>query len=56
MDFPDSLSLSIHPNHPLLPAVFPYYILCPHRADTDKFLLVGQNWHVHVQESIEERH
>ena len=24
------------------------YILCPHRADVDKVLLIGQYWHVHV--------
>ena len=35
MDFPDSLFF--HPNHPLLPAGFPNYILCLHRADVDKF-------------------
>ena len=29
-DFPDSLSLSIHPYHPLLSAGPPDYILCPH--------------------------
>ena len=33
-----SLSLSISPYHPLLPA---NYILCPHRADVNMFLLVG---------------
>ena len=29
-------------------------IQCLHRADECKFLLVGQHWHVHVLESIQE--
>ena len=47
-----TLSLSLRPS--VLPyclslrASFANYILCPPRADADKFLLVGQRWHVHV--------
>ena len=51
-----SLSLFLRPYHPSSPAVLLNYILCPQRADVDKFLLVGQHWHVHVKGSIEERH
>ena len=44
--------LSIRPYHPSLPN----YIQCPHRANVNKFLLVGQLKHVHVLRSLEERH
>ena len=51
MDFPRfpllSLSLSIHPYYPSLPAVL-NDTLYPHRTDVNKFLLVDQYWHVHV--------
>ena len=47
-----SQALSIHLYHPLLPAGLPNYILCPHRTYVDKFLLVDQQWHVHVKGSI----
>ena len=52
-DFPDSLSLSLSiylsicSYHPSLPAGLPDYILYPHRAVVDKFLLVDQYCHVH---------
>ena len=49
-----SFSLYICPYHLLPPAGLPYYILCPHRADVDKSLVVGQHWHVHVSRFIEE--
>ena len=42
------LSFSILPYRRSPPASLPIYILCPHRADIDKFLLVGQHWRVHV--------
>ena len=48
-------SLHIHHSHLLLPAGLPNYILCLHRTDVNKFLLVGQHWHVHVWGVIEER-
>ena len=44
----DFLSLSIRTYYPSFLAGFPNYILGLHRADVDKFLLVGQCWHVHV--------
>ena len=50
-----SLPHSIRPYHPLLPAGLPNYILCPHRAEVNKFLLVGQPLQVHILGSIEER-
>ena len=43
-----SLSLSIHPYYSSLPVGFPNYILCPYRADVNKFLLTGQHWLIHV--------
>ena len=49
-------TLSIHPYYPSLPAGLPNYTLCPHRANVNKFLLVGQHWHVHELGSTEERH
>ena len=45
-DFPDSLF--IRPYHPSLPTSSPNYILRLLRADVNKFLLVGQQWLVHV--------
>ena len=51
-----TLSLSIRPYCPSLPAGLSNYSLYPHRTDINKFLLMGQYWHVHVKESIEERH
>ena len=45
---------SLHPYHPSFPAGPPNYILCLHRADVNKFLLVSQHWHIHEQGSIEE--
>ena len=50
------LTLSIRPYNPSLLVGLPNYILCPYRTDTNKFLLVGQHWNVHVLGSIEERH
>ena len=44
IDFPASQS----PYHPLIPAGFLNYILCQHKPDVNKFLLVGQYWHVYV--------
>ena len=41
IDFPNFLSLSVHPYHQPHLAGLPNYILCPHRADVNKFLLVG---------------
>ena len=35
------LSLSIYHYHPSLPACLPNHILCPYKADVNKFLLVG---------------
>ena len=46
-----TLSLTIHPYHPSLVAGLLGYILCPYRADVTKSLLVGQHWHVLVQDS-----
>ena len=53
--FPLSISVSIHPYCPSLPAGIPNYMLCLHRGDVIKFLLVSQHWHFHVRVSIEER-
>ena len=50
------LSHTIHPYHSSLLTVLPKYILCPHRADINKFLWVNQQCHVHVQGSMEEPH
>ena len=41
-----SLSLSLSLTNPYcssLPADLPNYVLCPHRTDVDKFLLVNQH-------------
>ena len=46
--FRDSLFLTIHPYHPLLPSGLLACILCPHGADVSKLLLVRQHWHIHV--------
>ena len=43
----DSL-LAIHPYHPLLLVGLLGYVLCQHKVDVCKSLLVGQHWHVHV--------
>ena len=43
-----SLSLSLSLSHQSLPADVPNYILWVHRADVNKFLLVGQQWPVDV--------
>ena len=51
-----SLSLAIHPYHPLLPAGLLNNIQCPYRAVVGKFLLVGQHWHVRVKRSTGECH
>ena len=45
-DFPDTLST--RPQHPSLPAGPPNYILCPHKALINQFLLLSQRWCVHV--------
>ena len=54
MDFDDSFSFSlslslslssIRPYHLSLPASLPNDILYPHRANVDKFFLVGQDWY-----------
>ena len=50
------LSLSIRVYDPSRLAGLPNCILCPHRADVNKFLQVGQHWHVYVKGSIEEGH
>ena len=50
------LYLSIHLYLPLLPASLPSYIMCPRRADVNKFLLVSQYCYVHVYGSMEERY
>ena len=42
------LSLTIRPYQSLLSLGHLNYILCPHSADVNKLLLVGQHWHVHV--------
>ena len=55
MDFSDTLSPSILIIH-CPPAVLPNYILYPHRADVNRFLLVSQHWLIHVLGSIEEHH
>ena len=47
-NFLDSLSLSIHSCHPLLPTGLQNNLLCVHRDDVNKLLLVSQHWHVHV--------
>ena len=39
------LSISIHLYHPSLQASPPNYILCPHRAYVNKFLLLAKHWH-----------
>ena len=49
-----SLSLSICHYHPSLPACLPNYIQCPHRADVNRFLQVGQHWHLQVYRTIEQ--
>ena len=51
-----TLFLSIRPYHPSLLVGLPNYILCPHRAVVDKFLLNGQHWYIHVKGSIGECH
>ena len=51
-----SLSLSLCPYHPSLPASPLNYIQCPHRCDVNKFFLVGQHWHVYLLGPIEERY
>ena len=43
-----TLTLSINPYHPLVLAGLLNYILCLHRANVDKFLLVSEYCHVHV--------
>ena len=48
------LSLTIHPYHPSLLIVLFSCILCPHRTDVYKSLLVGQHWHVHKLVFIKE--
>ena len=45
LDISDSLSPTV-PNHPSLLADFLNYILCPQRADVNKFLPVIQRWYV----------
>ena len=40
-DFPDTLS-------PFISVGLPNYILCRHRANVNKFLLVSQCWHIYV--------
>ena len=57
-----SLSLSIYiyiyirPCNPSLPVDLLDDILCPYEAVVGKFLLVGQNWLLHVKGSIGERY
>ena len=46
--FPDSLSLAINPYHPSLLAGSLGCILCPHRVDVCKSLLVSQHWYTHT--------
>ena len=55
-DFLDSLSLSVRPYNPSGPADPRNNILCSHRDDVNKFLLVGQHWRVQKLGSTEERH
>ena len=49
-------SCTIHPYHLSLLSGLPNDILCLHRADVNKFLLVSQHWQIHVLGSIEESH
>ena len=51
-----SLSHSICLYCSSLPAGLPNYILCLHRADVNKLLLVNQHWHVHVLGPMKEHH
>ena len=51
-----TLSLSIRPYHPSLPAGVPNFILCPCRGVVGKFLLVYNHWHDHVKGFIEKRY
>ena len=51
-----SLILTIRFYHPSFPAGPLDYIPSPYRAVVDKFLLVSQDLHVSVKESIRERH
>ena len=51
-----TVSLSIHLYHSLLQAGLLDDILCLHKGVVGKFLLVDQNWHVHVKGSIGEHH
>ena len=51
-----SLTLTICPHHPLLPAGLPDYTLRPYRAFVGKFLLVGQHCHINEKESIGKGH
>ena len=56
MDFNNNLSLTVSPYHPSSPTVLPCYILCLYRADVNRFMLVGQQWNLHVSGFIEQRH
>ena len=47
-------SFYIHPYHLLLSVSRQSYILCPHRADVSKFLLISQHWSVCVCKSPKE--
>ena len=44
------ISLSTSPYHQSV-TILPNYILCPYRANVNKFLLVSQHWHVHAEGS-----
>ena len=48
--------LSNHSYHPLLPAGPTNCIWCPHKADINKFLLVGLEYRIHVNGSIKVNH
>ena len=50
--FPDSFAIRLY--HPSLPPGLVNYILFPHWAVVNKFLLVVQDLHVRVMESIGE--
>ena len=52
----DFLWLFIRPYNSSFPTSPPDCILCPQSAVLYKFLLVNQQWHVHIKGYIEERH
>ena len=50
------LFLSISSYRPSLKAGFPNYMKILHLTNVNTFLLLSQNWRIHVKGSIEERH